>query len=170
LRSLPNISEVASVGGYEKEFPTFINPYKLYQYKIELQDIVKSIEESNIIGYITYTPSLRMGVADYNGQGEVVEGIVILRYQSDTYKTMQLIKQKINEISKNLKDITIIPVYDRSILIEETIKGLFKDITKEMIITIAVVLIFLYSIRGSVIILFFILFSTLIGLFIFNLN
>jgi Cu(I)/Ag(I) efflux system membrane protein CusA/SilA len=211
LLSLPNVSEVASVGGYEKEFRIFINPYKLYQYKIELQDIVKSIEENNIsgsgkyieisekqvlintnngyiknindimkikindflrlkdIGYITYTPSLRMGVADYNGQGEVVGGIVILRYQSDTYKTIQLIKQKINEISKNLKDVTIIPVYDRSILIEETIKGLFKDITKEMIITIAVVLIFLYSIRGSVIISFFILFSTLIGLFIFNL-
>jgi Cu(I)/Ag(I) efflux system membrane protein CusA/SilA len=50
LRSLPNISEVASVGGYEKEFRIFINPYKLYQYKIELQDIVKSIEENNISG------------------------------------------------------------------------------------------------------------------------
>ncbi|MGB9638447.1 MAG: efflux RND transporter permease subunit, partial [bacterium] len=62
------------------------------------------------------------------------------------------------------------PVYNRSILIEETIKGLFKDISKEMIITIIVVLIFLYSIRGSFIILFFMLLSTLVGLFIFNLS
>lgn len=111
-----------------------------------------------------------MGVADYNGQRETVGGIIVLRYQTDTYKTIQLIKQKINEISKNLKDIKIIPVYDRSILIEETIKGLFKDITKEMIITIIVVLFFLYSIKGSVIILFFMLLCTFLGLFVFNLS
>jgi len=211
LLSIPNVSEVASVGGYKKEYRIYIDPYKLYQYKIELEDIIKAIENNNTsgsgkyielaekqvlintngyinnindimkikinnflrlqdIGYISHTPALRMGVADYNGQGETVGGIVILRYQADTYKTIQLIKQKINEISKNLKDIKIIPVYDRSILIEETIKGLFKDITKEMIITIIVVLIFLYSIRGSFIILFFMLLSTLVSLFIFNLS
>lgn len=209
LLSLPNVSEVASVGGYQKEFRIFIDPYKLYQYKISLKDIVNSIESNNISGsgkyleisekqvlintngyiksindimkikvnnflklrdiaYISEVPALRMGVADYNGDGQVVGGIVVIRYSTDTYKTLELIKQKISEISQKLKDIQIIPVYDRSILIEETIKGLFKDIIKEMIITIIVVSIFLYSLRGSLIILYFMLFSTVIGLYIFN--
>ncbi len=209
LLSLPNVSEVASVGGYQKEFRVFLDPYKLYQYKINLKDIVNSIENNNISGsgkyleisekqilintngyiksiddimkikvnnflklrdiaYISEVPALRMGVADYDGDGQVVGGIVVIRYSADTYKTIESIKHKINEISQKLKDIQIIPVYDRSILIEETIKGLFKDITKEMIITIIVVSIFLYSLRGSFIILYFMLFSTLVGLYIFN--
>ena len=211
LLSLPNVSEVATVGGYQKEYRIFIDPYKLYQYNLNLQDIINSIKNNNISGsgkyieisekqvlintngyiktiddimkikvkdflklgdicYISEVPALRMGVADYNGEGQVVGGIVVIRYSADTYKTLQIIKQKINEISKNLKDIQIIPVYDRSILIEETIKGLFKDIAKEMLITIIVVIIFLHSLRSSMIILYFMLFCTLIGIFIFNLS
>ncbi|MGC8734616.1 MAG: hypothetical protein ACP5RD_06220 [bacterium] len=56
--------------------------------KIKINDFLRLQD----ISYISYTPSLRMGVADYNGQGETVGGIVVLRYQSDTYKTIQLIK------------------------------------------------------------------------------
>jgi len=78
------------------------------------------------------TPALRMGIADFNGLGDTVGGIVIMRFGADAYKTIQRVKEKIEEIQRGLpEDVKIIPVYDRSELIERAIDNLKEKLIEE---------------------------------------
>lgn len=208
LLSVEGVSEVASVGGFEKEFRIFLNPYKLIQYSLEPLEIAKIVADNNLegggkyieigskqtliqtkgyikdvyslmdlavkegvklsnVGYVAEVPALRMGLADYNGLGEVVGGIVVLRHDADTFTTVKKIKQELNNLILP-KDVSLIPVYDRSIFIEEVIKNLFEDIKKEIIVTIIVVSIFLFHFRSSLVISYYMIFGALLSIVVFN--
>lgn len=208
LLSVDGVAEVATVGGFEKEYRIFIDPLKLAQYNIQLDKIIQTIQENNLqgggkyieiyqkqtliqtqgyfknpkdiinlpiqenirlkdIAYLAQTPSLRMGTTDYNGTGNTIGGIVIVRQNADTYKTIQKIKKEIARI-KIPEDTKIIPVYDRSFIIEETIKGLIKDISKELWLTIIVVALFIFDLKLALVICYYMVLSVLLTIFIFD--
>ncbi len=103
------------------------------------------------IARVELTALPRRGVADLNGKGEVVGGIVIAKYKADVYKTIKKVKEKLKDLKT--KDIDIIPVYDRSDLIEKSIKTLKKTLFEESLIVILLIALFLFHIRSSIIIL-----------------
>ncbi|MDQ7081730.1 MAG: efflux RND transporter permease subunit [Aquificota bacterium] len=207
LLSVPDVAEVASVGGFEKEFRVLVKPEKLYQYRIPLRAVYDALRKTNIetggkyveinerefliraMGYaqsvsdientvitvrngipirikdvarVIETPAYRMGVADFNGMGDTVGGIVIMRFGADAYKVIKNVKKKIEEIKKGLpEDVKIIPVYDRSELIERAIDNLKTKLIEESLVVLAVVGVFLFHVQSAVVIIVFLVISLL---------
>ena len=206
LLAVPGVSEVASVGGFVKEYQVNIDPDALRHYRISLEDVFKAISMSNretgaqtmeinrveyvirALGYIRNVediekcviserngvpiyvsnvakvgigPAPRRNLLDKSGAG-AVGGVVVVRYGANPMTTIKKIKQKIAEISKSLPQkkladgsiskIKIVPFYDRSGLINETLGTLDKALYAEILITIIVILLMLRNFRASVII------------------
>ncbi len=207
LLAVPDVAEVASVGGYEKEYRVLVKPEKLYQYGLSLRDLYTALKKTNVevggkyveinerefliraVGYaqsrediantvvavrnhipirvkdvakVVETPAYRMGVADYNGMGDTVGGIVVMRFGADAYKVIKNVKKKIEEIRKGLpEDVEIVPVYDRSTLIERAIDNLKTKLIEETIVVLAVVGIFLFHVQSAIVIIIFLVVSLL---------
>ncbi len=207
LLAVPDVAEVASVGGYEKEYRVLIKPEKLYQYGLSLKDVYNALRKTNIemggkyveinerefliravgyaqtrediartviverkgvpiriedIGSVVETPAYRMGVADYNGMGDTVGGIVVMRFGADAYKVIKNVKKKIEEVKKGLpEDVELVPVYDRSALIERAIDNLKSKLIEESIVVLAIVGIFLFHLQSAVVIIIFLILSLL---------
>jgi len=102
------------------------------------------------IGTVDEVPAPRRGMADFNGQGETVAGIVIVRFGQNPYEVIQNIKQKIATLQTDA--IEIIPTYDRSELIQKAIDTLKNTLIEESIIVMLVCIIFLFHLRSSFII------------------
>ncbi|MDQ7081955.1 MAG: efflux RND transporter permease subunit [Aquificota bacterium] len=214
LLAVPDVAEVASVGGYEKEYRVLIRPEKLYQYRLSLKDIYMALKKSNIemggkyveinerefliravgyaksredlektvvayrkgvpirvgdIGRVVETPAYRMGVADYNGMGDTVGGIVVMRFGADAYKVIKRVKEKIEDIKKGLpEDVDIVPVYDRSTLIERAIDNLKTKLIEESVVVLAIVGLFLFHVQSAVVIIVFLVLSLLVTFITMN--
>ncbi|ADO46176.1 heavy metal efflux pump, CzcA family [Hydrogenobacter thermophilus TK-6] len=211
LLSVPNVAEVADVGGFEREYRVVLNPEHLRHYGVSLEDVARAVRGANLetggkyveingreflirargyakdradienavvkeingvpirvkdLGRVVETPALRMGTADLNGMGNTVSGIVVVRYGADAYKTIQEVKKKIEEVKKGLpEDVKILPVYDRSELIQKAIKHLWRVLLEESLVVVLVVAIFLLNIFESLAIIVFLVLS-LLGTFI----
>ena len=103
------------------------------------------------IGRVELTPAARRGVADLNGEGEVVGGIVLLRYGEDVYSAIKRIDKKMKELK--IDDVDVITVYDRSSLIEKAVDTLTTTLIEESIIVVIIIGLFLMHFRSSLIIL-----------------
>ncbi len=207
LLSVPDVAEVASVGGFEKEYRVLLKPERLYQYGLSLTDVYRALRRTNVemggkyveinerefliravgyartrediadtvilerkgipvrigdIGEVVETPAYRMGVADLNGMGDTVGGIVVMRFGADAYKVIKNVKKKIEEIKKGLpEDVEIVPVYDRSELIERAIDNLKTKLVEESIVVLAIVGLFLFHIQSAIVIIVFLVISLL---------
>lgn len=206
LSSAKGVSEVASIGGYVKEYQVDIKPEALKAYDVSLKDVMQSVKNSNIdvgagtveinkaeylvrglgyvktledlentvvksykhtpvrlkdVAHITIGPSSRRGILDKEG-AEVVGGVVVSRYGANPGEVIDNVKDKIKEIqgglpSKELENgksaqVKIIPFYDRTELIQETIGTLEEALTLEILITIIVVIVMVMNLRASVLI------------------
>ncbi|SNR67682.1 Cu(I)/Ag(I) efflux system membrane protein CusA/SilA [Lutibacter agarilyticus] len=206
LSSANGVSEVASIGGFVKEYQIDVNPEVLKQYGISLQQVVNAVRNSNKeigaktieinqveylvrgLGYIksvediensvvtskdftsilikdianvTLGPAERRGILDKEG-AEVVGGVVVARYGANPMEVINNVKKQITETSaglpsKVLKDgrtsqLTIIPFYDRTELIQETLNTLNEALTLEILITILVIIVMVFNLRASVLI------------------
>tara|TARA_R110002049_G_scaffold25956_2_gene90682 strand:+ start:1607 stop:5359 length:3753 start_codon:yes stop_codon:yes gene_type:complete len=206
LSSASGVSEVASIGGYVKEYQIDVDPEIMRQYNISLGDVVKAVKKSNQdigaqtleinraeylvrgLGYVesiedienavvsseNFTslrikdlgkvhmgPAPRRGILDKEG-AEVVGGVVVARYGSNPLEVINNVKRQINELaaglpSKQLKDgtisqVTIVPFYDRTELIHETLETLNEALTLEILITILVIIIMIFNLRASILI------------------
>ncbi|NIJ46365.1 Cu(I)/Ag(I) efflux system membrane protein CusA/SilA [Wenyingzhuangia heitensis] len=206
LSSASGVSEVASVGGYVKEYQVDVDPEKMRQYNINLNQVVKAVKESNqdigaqtlevnqveylvrglgtiksiddlenaIVSSIEFTaiklkdiakvslgPAVRRGLLDKEG-AEAVGGVVVARYGANPMEVINNIKTKISELkgglpSKTLSDgrisqVTIIPFYDRTELIQETLDTLNEALILEILITILVIIVMVFNIRASLLI------------------
>ncbi len=198
LSSVPGVSEVASVGGYQKEYQVEIDPIKLQAYDLSVPQIKKAIQRSNndvggrviemtqreyIIrgrGYITDkemlakvvvgtdnrgTPitigdfakvqvggNIRRGLVDLDGKGEVVGGIVVMRYGEDALKLINRVKQKFKEMEPAFpKGVKVVTTYDRSTLIKDSVKTLAEGVIEEVIIVCIIIFIFLLHVRSTLI-------------------
>ncbi|MCF6330619.1 MAG: CusA/CzcA family heavy metal efflux RND transporter [Sulfurimonas sp.] len=103
------------------------------------------------IARVELTPAARRGVADLNGEGEVVGGIVLLRYGEDVYSAIKRIDKKMQELK--IDDVDVVTVYDRSSLIEKAVDTLTTTLIEESIIVVIIIGLFLMHFRSSLIVL-----------------
>ena len=198
LESVPGVAEVASVGGFVKQYQVIIDPNKLLGYDIPLRRVIQAVRESNhetggrVIeiaaheqmvrarGYITSKedielaplavndagvpitikdvaevrlgPDMRRGLAELDGEGEVVGGIVVMRYGENALDVIHAVKERIGVIERSLPDgVEIVVTYDRSELIEASIETLKDTLTEEMIIVSVVIFLFLMHVPSALI-------------------
>jgi CzcA family heavy metal efflux pump len=214
LQTVEGVSEVASFGGYQKQYQVVVNPLQLRYYDVTLADVVSKIKENNNevggrkfelsdIGYIikstgyieniteieniaiktvNATPirikdvgsvqmggDLRLGIVDENGLGEKVGGIVIMRYGENANQVIDRVKEKIEDIKKGLPTgVNINPAYDRSVLIQATIKTLKEAVTEEIIVVAIVLFLFLLHVRSAMIVVITIPVSVLFAFILMN--
>lgn len=202
LSSIEGVSEVASIGGFVKQYQVNLDPIKLANYGIPIQKIKKSIKESNSdvggrlleisemefmvrglgyiknkedieniqIGYEAETktpifiknvanveigPELRRGLVDWNGEGETVGGIIVMRYGENALEVIENVKERLNELESSLpKGVKIETAYDRSKLINSAIDNLSSKLIEESIIVALVMIAFLLHIRSSLVAIF----------------
>ncbi|MFH1320294.1 MAG: CusA/CzcA family heavy metal efflux RND transporter, partial [Bacteroidota bacterium] len=201
LTGVPGVSEVASIGGYVKQYQVEVDPNKLLAYKIPLNKVKMAIKRSNNdvggklvemgetefmvrgLGYIktiedienialgvdnngtpvliknvanvVIGPELRRGLADWNGEGETVGGIVVMRFGENALKTIELVKQKLEELKKGLPEgVSIKTAYDRSGLIQRAIDNLSWKLSEELLVVAIVCIIFLLHFRSAFVALF----------------
>ncbi len=195
LMSVPGVAEVASVGGYVKQYQVEVDPNKLLAYNISLSTVRTALQRSNSdvggrliemgetefmvrgLGYIQSIrdventpvgvdengtpilirniahvhlgPELRRGLTDWNGEGEAISGIVVMRYGENALKTIDAVKEKLEELKKGVPDgVTIQTSYDRSGLILRGIDHLKEKLLEESIIVALVIMLFLLHIRS----------------------
>ena len=197
LQTIEGVSEVASVGGFVKQYQVTVDPQKLEAYGISLATVRKAIQKSNrevggrlleigeaefIIrgkGYLTRIqdirevplainpetgipiriadvatvqlgPEMRRGLVDKNGEGEVVGGIVVMRYGDNAQRTINAVKARLQELQASLPEgIQIVTEYDRSKLIQSAIHTLTSKIIEELLIVALIVIIFLLHVRSA---------------------
>lgn len=108
--------------------------------------LLKDIAEINI------GPQMRRGIAELNGKGETVGGIVVMRYGENAQKTINLVKEKLKNLKKGLPEgVEIVPVYDRSKLIESAVDNLTFKLIEEFGVVALVCIIFLFHVRSSLV-------------------
>jgi Cu(I)/Ag(I) efflux system membrane protein CusA/SilA len=206
LTSAKGVSEVASIGGFVKEYQVDIDPNAMKAYGVTVAQVMQAVRKSNLdigartiefnraeylvrgLGYIkslgdleesvvsvrdnvpvrikdvarvNFGPATRRGGLDKSGS-EAVGGVVVARYGANPMEVIANVKNKIAEISpglpaKTLNDgtiskVTIVPFYDRSGLIKETLGTLESALTGEILISIIVVIILMLNLRASVLI------------------
>lgn len=198
LSSVPGVAEVASVGGYVKEYQVQVDPARLRAYGVSINDVVRAVRESNEdvggrtleisghehvirgrgyietlddirkiplklgragtpvllrdVGVVSLGPDTRRGLAELNGDGEAVGGIVIMRYGENALNVIDAVKDRIEEIKKSLPEgVELSIVYDRSGLIRDSIDTLRKTLIEEMIVVSLIIFVFLLHARSALV-------------------
>ncbi|HEX9829563.1 MAG TPA: CusA/CzcA family heavy metal efflux RND transporter [Bacteroidota bacterium] len=198
LESTPGVAEVASVGGFVKQYQVNVNPNALLAYNIPLMDVMEAIRKSNNdvggrvlevssteyfvrgrgyikslkdiesipvgtdgngtpvlvknIGRVEFGPEIRRGLAEWNGEGEAVGGIVVMRYGENALDVINRVKQKIEDIKPSLPEgVELVTAYDRADLIERAIAMLKEVLSEEMLIVSLVILLFLFHFRSALV-------------------
>ncbi|WP_286271460.1 efflux RND transporter permease subunit [Thalassotalea hakodatensis] len=104
------------------------------------------------IADINLGPQMRRGIAELNGEGEVVGGVVVMRYGENAQQTIDGVKAKLNELQDGLPDgVEIVTVYDRSRLIESAVDNLWSKLVEELAIVALVCVVFLFHVRSSMV-------------------
>lgn len=147
-------------------------------YLKSIQDIEKvfvKVEKNGIpillkdIAHVQIGPQIRRGIAELNGKGEVVGGIIVMRYGQNAQATIQKIKARINELKASLPmGVEIIETYDRSNLIQHSVDTLYDKLIEEFIVVSLICFIFLFHIRSSLIIVISLPIGILIALIIMH--
>ena len=198
LKSLPNVAEVATIGGMVKQYQVVLDPVKLASFGVTHQQVIDAIRNANQetgggvvdmseseymvrasgylktlddfreiplkvgqfgvpvtlgeVAHIQLGPEMRRGVAELDGQGEVVGGVVILRSGKNARTTIAAVKAKLAELKKSLPPgVEIVPTYDRSQLIDSAVENLSHKLIEEFIVVALVCVIFLWHLRSSLV-------------------
>jgi len=105
------------------------------------------------IAEIRLGPQMRRGIADLNGEGEVVGGVIIMRWGENASKTIDAVKERLDELGKSLPDgVEIVTTYDRSALIERAVETLQGKLLEEFLVVALVCAVFLFHLRSSAVI------------------
>ena len=103
---------------------------------------------------VSLGPQMRRGIAELNGEGEVVGGVIIMRWGENALKTIKSVKQKLNDLKASLPDgVEIVETYDRSALIERAVDNLRDKLTEEFIAVVLICALFLFHFRSSLVVL-----------------
>lgn len=198
LTSVDGVSEVASVGGFVKQYQVTVDPVKLRGYDLSIRDVSEAVRMSNgevggrslelaekefilrVKGYVQQVsdletvavgvgdngvpillrdvatvqlgPDMRRGIAELNGEGETVGGVVIVRYGANARQVIQDVKVKLDEAMKGLpKDVTYTVAYDRTALIDRAVKTLEEKLIEESIVVALVCIAFLLHFRSALV-------------------
>ncbi len=198
LTAVPGVSEVASVGGFEKAYEVTVDPVKLRAYEIPVTRVMQAIRASNqdvgammmelsereymvrargylrgrsdienvVVGAtsggtpiriadiarVQDAPGVRRGIADLDGQGDVVGGIVIMRFGENALATIDRVKEKLVQVRAGLPPgVVIRPVYDRSDLIHRAIDTLRGKLLEESLVVALICVLFLFHARSALV-------------------
>ncbi|MBA3722042.1 MAG: efflux RND transporter permease subunit [Parachlamydiaceae bacterium] len=198
LRSVHGVSEIASVGGFVKQYQINVDPNKLRSYNLSLEEVIEAVKASNNdtggevieiaeveymirgrgyvkniqdledvviklsdekipiylrdVAIVQLGPEMQRAVTDFNGLGNTVGGIVVMRYGENALRVIESIKEKLKEIEPSLpKGVKIVPWYDRSELIQGSIKTVTDTLIIQMIVVSVIIFIFLLNVRSSLI-------------------
>jgi Cu(I)/Ag(I) efflux system membrane protein CusA/SilA len=198
LESIPGVAEVASVGGFVKEYQVQIDPNRLLAYEVTLPEVLQAVRASNQetggqvlemaghevvvrghgylkgledleliplrvspggapvylrdVATITLGPAMRRGVAELDGKGEAVGGIVIMRYGENALRLIDRVKERLEEVGRSLPEgVEVVITYDRSELIEASLDTLKHTLLEEMIVVSLIIFVFLLHVRSALI-------------------
>ena len=196
LKTVPNVAEVATVGGMVRQYQVVLDPDKLAAYSIPHGKIVSAIQRANqesggsvlelgeaeymvrASGYLqslddfrkiplTTTPAgvsvllgdvariqlgpeMRRGIGELDGEGEAVGGVIVMRSGKNALETIAAVKAKIESLQGSLpKGVEIVPVYDRSSLIERAVENLSHKLVEEFLVVAVVCFVFLFHLRSA---------------------
>ena len=195
LQTVPGVAEVASYGGFEKQYQLVVDPVKLQYYNISLMDVMNKVKANNNdvggrkfemsdmayiirglgyvknkedienialgnyngipvsvkdIGQVQMGGDLRLGIFDADGNGEVVGGIVVMRYGENADQVIKVVKEKLKDVEKGLPEgVKFKTSYDRSTLIEAAIDTIKSKIIEEIIVVAVIVILFLFHWRSA---------------------
>ena len=198
LAAVPGVAEVASIGGFVKQYQVNLDPNRLSAYDLAVEDVVSAIQASNNdvegrllefagreymvrgrgylqsvediegislgatangtpilvsdVAQVGIGPDIRRGVAELDGQGEVVGGIVVMRFGENALDVIERVKAKLDEVQASLPPgVRVVPTYDRSTLIEESIATLRDTLIEEAIVVSLVIIVFLFHFRSALV-------------------
>jgi copper/silver efflux system protein len=197
LETVPGVAEVATIGGFVRQYQVKLDPNKLLAYGIPLSTVIDRVKSStnevggrvlelsgtrymirglgylksladleNVpliakngtpvlikdVGTVSFGPDIREGVAEWNGQGETVGGIVVMRYGLNALNVIDGIKKKLAQIKPSLPPgVEVVAAYDRSELIHASINTLQRDLLEEAVIVSVVIIVFLFHFRSALI-------------------
>ncbi|HVC02057.1 MAG TPA: efflux RND transporter permease subunit, partial [Steroidobacteraceae bacterium] len=197
LETVPGVAEIASIGGFVRQYQVQLDPNKLRAYNIPLSTVIDRVRTStnevggrllemggaqymirglgylhsledlaNVpvavkngtpvlvrdLGTVSFGPDIRNGVADWQGEGETVGGIVVMRYGMNALRVIDAVKAKIAAIARSLPPgIEIRSGYDRSGLIRASIHTLRRDLIEEAIVVSLIIIVFLWHVRSALI-------------------
>jgi Cu(I)/Ag(I) efflux system membrane protein CusA/SilA len=196
LKTVPNVAEVASVGGMVRQYQILLDPDKLAAYGIPHTKVVEAIQKSNqeaggsvlelgeaeyvvrASGYlqslddfrkvpllstaagvsvrlgdvarIQVGPEMRRGIGELDGEGEATGGVIVMRSGKNALETIAAVKEKLKTLQASLpKGVEIVPVYDRSGLIERAVDNLGHKLLEEFAVVAVVCFIFLFHLRSA---------------------
>ena len=198
LTAVQGVSEVASVGGFVRQYQITVDPNRLRAYDISLSRIRDAVRRSNTdvggrvfetaetefmvrgegyiqglddvrrialgvdasgtpvtvedVATVQFGPEIRRGLAELNGEGEVVGGIVVVRSGENVHEVVTRVKARLAEVRSGLPEgVEVIPVYDRTVLIENTVATLREKLIEEMAIVAIVCVVFLMHLRSALV-------------------
>jgi Cu(I)/Ag(I) efflux system membrane protein CusA/SilA len=197
LETVPGVAEVASIGGFVRQYQVQLDPNKLLAYGVPLPMVIDKVKKSTNevggrvldlsgaqymirglgylrslddlamvavgskngtpvllrdLGTVSFGPDIREGVAEWNGEGETVGGIVVMRQGMNALNVINAVKQKLREIAPSLPPgVQIMTGYDRSDLIDASIETLQRDLLEEAVIVSLVIIVFLFHFRSALI-------------------
>ena len=198
LKAVPGVSEVASLGGFGRQYQVNVDPNRLRNYGLSIQRVVEAVRGGNAetagrliefggteymvrgrgyaksvadfesivvsasesgtpirirdIGHVTVGPDLRRGVADLDGAGEVVSGIVVMRQGENAVDVIDRVKERIRQIEPGLPPgMEIVPIYDRSALIRRAIDNVSETLVEVVLTVVFIVLLFLWHVPSALI-------------------
>ncbi len=197
LETVPGVAEVASIGGFVRQYQVQLDANKLLAYGVPLSRVIDKVRLSTNevggrvldlsgaeymirglgylrslddlssvavgskdgtavtlrdLGTVSFGPDIREGVAEWNGEGETVGGIIVMRQGMNALNVINGVKQRLREIAPSLPPgVQIMPGYDRSGLIDASIKTLQRDLLEEAAIVSLVIVIFLFHFRSALI-------------------
>ncbi len=197
LETVPGVAEVATIGGYVRQYQVQLDPNTLLAYGIPLSTVIDKVKQSTNevggrvldqsgaeymvrglgylhslddlrlvavgskngtpvlvrdVGTVSYGPDIREGVAEWNGDGQTVGGIIVMRQGENALKVIEGVKKKLREIAPSLPPgVEIMSGYDRSGLIEASIKTLQRDLLEEAAIVSLIIVVFLFHFRSALI-------------------
>lgn len=197
IGAVPGVAEVASVGGYQKQYQVTVDPNRLRAYDVTLQDVIAAIRDSNNdvggrivemsgreyyvrgrgylqaigdlervavrargpggtpilvrdLGTVRFGPDIRRGLLEWNGEGEAVGAIVVMRHGENALAVIDRVKKKIAELEPSLPPgVELKIAYDRSDLIRRAIGTLRGALLEEMLVVSLVILLFLLHVRST---------------------
>jgi len=198
LTAVPGVSEVASIGGFEKQYQVQVDPNRLLAYKIPVERVLEAVRDGNadaggglieiggaeymvrargyarsvsdlgkiVVGgdakgtpvllrdlaTITTGPAVRRGIAELDGRGGTVGGIVVMRSGENALSVIERVTAKIEEVRGSLPEgVELVPTYDRSGLIKDSIATLKRELIAALIVVSLVILVFLWHIPSAIV-------------------
>jgi len=198
LKTVPNVAEVATLGGYNQQYQIVLDPDRLRAFKLPVETVMKAVQDANSetggsvlelaeaeymvrargylnslddfrhipvalgesgtpvllgdIATIQRGPETRRGIAELDGEGEVVGGVIVLRSGANAASTIAAVKARLETLKASLpQGVEIVETYDRSTLIHRAVENLTTKLVEEFIVVALVCLLFLFHLRSAMV-------------------